>query len=52
MNNPDINVTLNSLITPIFSLRLISNGMEPMTSITANSVNVTVRSSFKVKAME
>jgi hypothetical protein len=49
MKPPDIRVALSSRIPPIFCFRLINNGTEPMISITAKSVKVTVRNSSNEK---
>ena len=46
INAPEISVTLNSLMPPILLLSEISTGAEPIISMMANKVNVTVRSSL------
>src|SRR4030095_5026303 len=47
INPPEISVAFNSLIPPTFSFNDIKRGIEPMISITAKSVKVTVSSSSK-----
>jgi hypothetical protein len=51
INSPEITVALNSLMPPIFAFSEISNGMEPIASITAKSVKLTVRKCCKLKPM-
>ena len=48
---PEISVTFHALMPPIFSFIEISIGTEPTTSITANSVNVSVRNSWKLNCI-
>ena len=51
INAPEINVTFHALMLPIFSFIEISIGTEPTTSITAKSVNVSVRNSWKLNCI-
>ena len=51
INAPEISVTFHALIPPIFSFIEISIGTEPTTSITANSVKVSVRNSWKLNCI-
>jgi hypothetical protein len=49
---PEISVAFNSLMPPIFSFNEINIGTEPIISITANNVNVTVSSALKSKGIK
>jgi hypothetical protein len=51
INAPEISVTFQAIMPPIFSFREISIGTEPTMSITANSVNVSVRNSWRLNCM-
>ena len=51
INAPEIRVALNSRIIPILFFKDMSRGIEPIISITANSVNVTVSISFRFHFM-
>ena len=51
INEPEISVTLQGLRVPIFCLIEISIGIEPITSITAKSVKVSVRNSWRLNCM-
>jgi hypothetical protein len=47
INPPEMSVTLNDLIPPIFSFMAINKGIDPTISITANKVKMTVTNSLK-----
>ena len=48
---PEISVALNSFMPPIFCLIEISIGTDPIISITAKRVNITVTSSLKLNGI-
>ena len=48
---PEMIVALNSLIPPILVFNDISIGIEPMASITAKSVKLTVRKCCRLNCM-
>ena len=49
---PEIKVTLNDLMPPIFSFMAINKGIDPTISITANKVKMTVTNSLKRKSIK
>jgi hypothetical protein len=48
IKEPEIKVARPSLMAPSLLFRVINTGMEPMISIMAKSVKVTVNNSFKL----
>jgi len=51
INAPEMIVTFQAIMPPIFSFNEISIGTEPTISITANRVNVSVRNSWKLNCI-